>query len=82
MPQYFFHLAGNRVLIDDEGETFADPNAAVDHAGQVAWELAKNRMRSELHDAAICVVDAEGRKIARISLNSVEGALLRKRAAH
>jgi hypothetical protein len=74
MPRYFFHLAGNRVLIDDEGQIFADPNAAMAHARQVAWELAKNRMRSELHDAAICVVDAEDRKITRISLNSVEGA--------
>lgn len=41
MPLFYFHIVADTTFLDDEGSTFADSQAALLHARQLAAELAK-----------------------------------------
>jgi hypothetical protein len=74
MPRFFFHLRDRRVEIPDEdGEELPGIAEAIQHARQIAYELARNHPASELGAWFIVVQDAADAEVARIALAGVDG---------
>lgn len=63
MPRYYFNLRdGGRGYVDRRGVALRDEEAAIDYAGHVASDLAKN-CRDRTRRWRIDVVDAQGRQV-------------------
>jgi len=43
VPRFFFHIISEVSFLDDEGTDFADSQAALIHAKELAAEMAKDR---------------------------------------
>jgi hypothetical protein len=74
MPRFFFHLRDRRMEIrDEDGEELPGIGEAIQHARQIACELARNHRASELSSWLIVVQDAAGAEVAQIALAGVNG---------
>jgi hypothetical protein len=69
MNRYFFHLTGQYVCEDREGEEFPTPEAAIAEAQQVAEELSQNRAESETRGWTLRVTDTGGAEIAVVTVS-------------
>lgn len=69
MSRYFFHLHENDAVLDDEGATFSDEEAAVRHGVWNARQVIANDILAGLPvrlSSSIVVTDEAGRELRRI----------------
>ena len=84
MARYFLHVQdGDRLEIDEEGQSFRDTDAARREAISAARELWAETIRAgeerDYLQAAIIIADQRGRQVARVSFLEALPAGLRNR---
>jgi hypothetical protein len=80
MPLFFFSLRDRKMEFRvDHAEEFPGIEEAKQHACQVARELARNNLRSEMESCFVVVKDAAGCEVARLELVGLGGASSRSR---
>ncbi len=81
MPHYYFHLRhGSQLTIDDEGEDFADDDAARAEAAESVREILAEAIfaKTDVPEAMV-IVGEDGREVASVSFADALPAELKER---
>jgi hypothetical protein len=68
MPWYFFHIENGGRITSDEGEEFADDQAALGEATLIAGDLSKNQISQT--NLRVVVTNRRGDQVGEVPLFS------------